>query len=84
MINETSKCIGFYRLHFLTNYFVDASGNAVNLAARMEQTSQPDKIRVTKDFYEMVADVEDNDWEEFSTISVKNMGEVGTYLLKVL
>jgi len=50
----------------------------------MEQTSQPDKIRVTTDFYEMVADVEGNEWEEFSTISVKNMGEVGTYLLKVL
>mmetsp|Transcript_29057 Transcript_29057/g.60439 ORF Transcript_29057/g.60439 Transcript_29057/m.60439 type:complete len:978 (-) Transcript_29057:154-3087(-) len=59
-------------------------GNAVNLAARMEQTSQPDKIRVTTNFYEMVADVEGNEWEEFSTISVKNMGEVGTYLLKVL
>ncbi len=50
----------------------------------MEQTCQPDKIRVTKDFYEMVADVEGNDWGEFSMISVKNMGEVGTYLLNVM
>lgn len=62
--------------HFFT-------GNAVNLSARMEQTSLPSHIRVTKDFYDLVADVEDQ-WEACEEIEIKNMGTVDTYLLNPL
>ncbi|KAL7462136.1 hypothetical protein ACHAXS_002527 [Conticribra weissflogii] len=56
-------------------------GSAVNLAARMEQTSLPGRIRVSHDFYEMVKDSE-LEWDERKKcISVKNMGEIDTYLL---
>ncbi len=52
----------------------------MNLAARMEQTSLPGKIRVTDDFYKLVCDTEVN-WEEHSRIAAKNMGEIDTHLL---
>ena len=55
-------------------------GSAVNMAARMEQTSLPSKIRVTKDFHDLVGDYETG-WEGREMIEVKNMGEVVTYLL---
>ena len=71
----------FLLLHFLCSYRV--AGNAVNLAARMEQTSLPNKIRVTESFHNLVSDVEAS-WDEYKVISVKNMGEIGTYLLDPL
>ena len=49
----------------------------------MEQTSLPSKIRVTKDFYDLVSDIE-TDWEEHNETSVKNMGKIDTYLLNPL
>jgi len=56
-------------------------GSAVNLAARMEQTSLPGRIRVSNDFYEMVKDSE-TEWEgDKKCITVKNMGEIDTFLL---
>lgn len=54
------------------------------MAARMEQTSFPSKIRVTEDFYDLVSDDKQNIWSDRSVITVKNMGEVGTYVLSVL
>ncbi|KAL7517256.1 hypothetical protein ACHAWX_002192 [Stephanocyclus meneghinianus] len=58
-------------------------GNAVNLAARMEQASLPSHIRVTEDFHRLVADVE-NGWNKYEEIEMKNMGTMGTYLLNPL
>ena len=55
-------------------------GKAVNMAARMEQTSRPGCIRVTKDFHDLIGDIESG-WMEKEVISLKNMGEVETYLL---
>lgn len=55
-------------------------GSAVNMAARMEQTSLPSKIRVTENFHDLVGDYETG-WEGREMIEVKNMGEVVTYLL---
>jgi class 3 adenylate cyclase len=55
-------------------------GSSVNMAARMEQTSLPGKIRVTENFHDLVGDYE-NGWEDRESIEVKNMGEVLTYLL---
>ena len=49
----------------------------------MEQTSLPSKIRVTKDFYDLVSGIE-TDWEEHDVFFVKNMGEIDTYLLNPL
>lgn len=59
-------------------------GTAINLAARMEQTSRANCIRVTEDFYDLVASPEtsrDELWGGREMISIKNMGEVGSYLL---
>jgi class 3 adenylate cyclase/GTP-sensing pleiotropic transcriptional regulator CodY len=55
-------------------------GHGVNMAARMEQTSEPGKIHVSKDFKELIGDWETN-WEEPRVVPVKNMGEVQTFLL---
>ena len=59
-------------------------GTAINLAARMEQTSRANCIRVTEDFYNLVATPEnsrDELWGGREMIPIKNMGEVGSYLL---
>lgn len=56
-------------------------GSSVNLAARMEQTSLPSRIRVTEDVYKLVSDDEEDLAGEYKVITVKNMGEVGTWLL---
>ena len=55
-------------------------GSVVNMAARMEQTSLPSMIRVTKDYHDLVGDYETG-WEDSEMIDVKNMGGVVTYLL---
>jgi class 3 adenylate cyclase len=55
-------------------------GTTVNLAARMEQTSQPSHIRVTEDFHALIGDNEKG-WLGKETIPIKNMGTVDTYLL---
>lgn len=46
----------------------------------MEQTSQASMIRVSKDFHDLVGDAETG-WMEKSSVSVKNMGTVVSYLL---
>ncbi len=56
---------------------------AVNMAARMEQTSQASMIRASKDFHDLVGDAE-RGWMEKSSVSVKNMGTVESYLLDPL
>ena len=50
------------------------------MAARMEQTSSPSCIRVTKEFHDLVGDRETG-WNEKELIVLKNMGEKETYLL---
>lgn len=57
-----------------------ACGTAVNMAARMEQTSLPSMIRTTREFHDLVGDAEEN-WLKKEVIQLKNMGEVSTYLL---
>jgi hypothetical protein len=47
----------------------------------MEQTSLPSRIRVTEDVYKLVSDDEEDFAGEYKVITVKNMGEVGTWLL---
>ena len=59
-------------------------GSAINLAARMEQTCRANCIRVTEDFYDLVSSPEtsrDELWGAKEMITIKNMGEVGSYLL---
>ena len=55
-------------------------GAAVNMAARMEQTSKPSMIRTTKEFHDLIGDAELN-WSQKEAIPLKNMGQVDTYLL---
>ncbi|KAL3795342.1 hypothetical protein HJC23_009515 [Cyclotella cryptica] len=58
-------------------------GHHVNLAARMEQTCKPNMIRVSEEFWRLVANVEDG-WDEYEVVTMKNMGDVGTYILDPL
>ncbi|KAL9178544.1 hypothetical protein ACHAXT_001882 [Thalassiosira profunda] len=58
-------------------------GAAVNMAARMEQTSLPNRIRVTKAFHDMIGDAESG-WSEMEVIELKNMGQQSTFLLDPL
>ena len=55
-------------------------GTTVNLAARMEQTSKPSMIRVTKGFHDLIGDNEQG-WLKKETVALKNMGKVESYLL---
>eukprot|EP00985_Skeletonema_marinoi_P023285 scaffold15419_cov206-Skeletonema_marinoi.AAC.2 len=57
-----------------------ACGTAVNMAARMEQTSLPSMIRTTRELHDLVGDAEQN-WSAKEVIQLKNMGEMETYLL---
>jgi len=50
------------------------------MAARMEQTSLPSCIRVTKDFHDLVGDAQSG-WMEKEVLPLKNMGDMETYLL---
>lgn len=58
-------------------------GNAVNMAARMEQTSTANMIHATKTFHDLIGDSEDG-WESSEMVEIKNMGEVEAYLLDPL
>ncbi len=53
------------------------------MAARMEQTSQSNRIRVTKDFHDLVGDAETG-WFDKEVIPLKNMGDMETYILDPL
>eukprot|EP00956_Cyclotella_meneghiniana_P044633 scaffold327319_cov89-Cyclotella_meneghiniana.AAC.2 len=57
-------------------------GHNVNTAARMEQAGKPNKIRVSEAFHSLVSDVEG--WDEYEMVQMKNMNEIGTYLLDPL
>jgi class 3 adenylate cyclase len=59
----------------------DIWGDTVNLAARMEQNSEPGKINVSKDTYEKVKD--DFTCSYRGKITAKNKGEVDMYFLEV-
>jgi class 3 adenylate cyclase len=53
-------------------------GSSVNLAARMLQTCHPSMIHVTKAFHDALPQLED--WQKKEFLTVKNMGQVETYL----
>ena len=59
-------------------------GTTVNISARMEQTCVPNHVRVTKDFYDLVAADTENQWDKCEDIEMKNMGTMTTYLLNPL
>lgn len=54
-------------------------GHSVNVAARMEQTAGPNKIRASEAFHDLVS--ADNAWEDYEVISMKNMGSIGTFTM---
>jgi len=55
-------------------------GSAVNMAARMEQSGSPSAVHVSNDFRDLV-DLPASVWCEQRKVTVKNMGEVDTWLL---
>jgi class 3 adenylate cyclase len=56
-------------------------GSSVNMAARMEQTCLPNKIRVTDAFHDLIGD-DDVGWLKKERVAIKNMGSRTTYLLE--
>jgi class 3 adenylate cyclase len=55
-------------------------GHSVNVAARMEQTAEANKIRASEAFHDLVSDG-DNDWDDYEVIDIKNMGSIGTFTM---
>ncbi len=59
-------------------------GDVMNVASRMESTSQPNCIQVTKTFYEYFqSDETDLDWQKHSDVFVKNKGLMETYICQL-
>ncbi len=63
-----------------TRFSYDVWGDAVNVAARMESTSETDRIQVTDAFRQLAGDA--FDYEERGTTDIKGLGAVETYWLK--
>ncbi|QDZ18614.1 guanylate cyclase [Chloropicon primus] len=55
-------------------------GDTVNTASRMESTSLPDRIQVSKVTHDLLVR-DDFDWEERGQVQVKGKGDMMTYLL---
>jgi class 3 adenylate cyclase len=61
-------------------YAFDIWGDAVNIAARMEECGKPELINISAVTYDLVA--EDFDFESRGNIAIKNRGEMGMYFVK--
>jgi adenylate cyclase len=62
-----------------TRFSYDVWGDAVNMAARMESTSETDRIQVSEDFRALAGDA--FAYEERGATAVKGIGEARTYFL---
>lgn len=58
----------------------DVWGDAVNIAARMEQSGQPGEINISEDFYRLIKD--DFQCEYRGDIEAKNKGKLKMYFVK--
>jgi adenylate cyclase len=57
-------------------------GHNVNVAARMEQTAEANKIRASEAFRDLLSDTDmDDEWDDYEVVSMKNMGSIGTYTM---
>jgi class 3 adenylate cyclase len=63
-----------------TKFQLDAYGDTVNIASRMESTGVPGRIQLSRNTYELVCD--QVGCEERGTIQVKGKGDMVTYLVK--
>ena len=64
----------------IQKYVYDIFGPGVNLAARMESNSEPMKITLTKDTYEMIKD--DFDCVPRGEVEIKGFGTQELYFLE--
>ena len=58
----------------------DLWGAAVNMASRMESTSKPGKIHVSKDLYALVKD--DFNFIERNEVQLKGVGYINSYFVE--
>lgn len=63
----------------VTKFIYDLWGDTVNLASRMESTSVPGQIQVTRSVYERLKD--SFEFESRGLVQVKGKGEIETWLL---
>jgi len=64
----------------VTKFIYDLWGDTVNLASRMESTSVPGEIQVTRSVYECLKNA--FDFESRGLVEVKGKGEIETWLLR--
>jgi PAS domain S-box-containing protein len=63
----------------MTKFTYDLWGDSVNTASRMESTSEPNRIQLSRDTYQRVHDI--FECEERQGVSVKGKGVLNTYML---
>lgn len=56
-------------------------GDAVNIAARMEQTSPVNKVHVSEALYNLLCDNTEVRWENKRIVNIKNIGDQMTWTL---
>ncbi len=57
-------------------------GNTVNFTARLQTTSEPNKIHISKEIYEYIKDDERFEFEEKKNTYLKNIGNIDTYFIE--
>ncbi len=56
-------------------------GNTVNFSSRLQTTSEPNKIHISKEIYEYIKNDERFEFEEKKNTYLKNIGNVDTYFI---
>ncbi len=56
-------------------------GNTVNFASRLQTTSEPNKIQISREIYDKIEDKSDFEFKENQDVILKNIGEMNTFFV---